>query len=114
MGEKPKQKPDVEKLLAENAELTGLAASLGAMATGAALMVDDYADFGKDGTERDPPIPHHYMYGAIMLLGGLFGVCMSGLAFLKKVLPPPEGEKPPESFVKQAVPLEDVERKLLK
>ena len=66
-------------------DLVGLAGSIAAMALGGALMIDDYKDIGKDGSERDPPIPHHYMYGIITLLGGVAGTCLFGLKTLKKV-----------------------------
>jgi hypothetical protein len=65
-------------------ELAGLAASIGTMALGAALIFDDVRDFGLDGSERDPPVPHHYIYGILMLLGGVAGTCYSGLSLLKK------------------------------
>ncbi|MGC8937223.1 MAG: hypothetical protein ACP5KV_07695 [Candidatus Methanomethylicaceae archaeon] len=65
-------------------ELAGLAAGIGTMAIGAALMFDDVKDFGLDGSERDPPMPHHWLIGALILASGVAGTCMLGIDFLRK------------------------------
>jgi len=66
-------------------DLAGLLGSLAGIAAGAGLVLDDYKDLGKDGSERDPPMPHHYMWGIIALLGGLAGTCLFGISLLKAV-----------------------------
>jgi hypothetical protein len=121
MGEKPKplreeQPPKwLQDLLAglqANQEAAGLALSLAAVAAGAALMLDDYKDFGKDGSERDPPMPHHWLLGALTLLGGVAGACASGAALLKR-LPKPRresAEKLPPSLLEQGASIELVEK----
>jgi hypothetical protein len=77
---------DMLKVLSQNPETTGLAISLGAIVTGAVLMLDDYKDFGKDGSERRPAMPHHWLWGVLTLIGGVAGTCASGIALLKKTL----------------------------
>jgi hypothetical protein len=81
-GQIPKWLQDL--IASSGGEIAGLIGSIGAMALGAALLVDDYRDFGLDGTERDPPMPHHWLWGALVLVGGVAGACASGLALLKR------------------------------
>ncbi|MCR6691534.1 MAG: hypothetical protein MRT15_04015 [archaeon YNP-LCB-003-016] len=76
----------LQELIANSSgEIAGLIGSIIAIATGAGLMLDDYKDFGLDGTERDPPMPHHWLLGSIVLIGGVMGACASGLSILKKL-----------------------------
>jgi len=98
----PSQINDLFKMISSNPEAAGLAASLGAIALGAALALDDYADLGKVGDERDPPRPHHYQYGLALLLGGVAGTCASGLALLKKFAKPRKVKRPPRSLLEGA------------
>lgn len=119
-AEQPKQEPmpkwiqDLLNSLSQNPEAVGLAASLGAIAAGAVLLLDDYKDFGKDGSERNPAMPHHWQWGALTLIGGVAGACTSGLALLKKMPTPQKPlQRAPESFLKQAVPLDELKKKLL-
>jgi len=104
----PSQINDLFKMLSSNPEAAGLAASLGAIALGAALALDDYADLGKVGDERDPPRPHHYQYGLALLLSGVAGTCVSGLALLKRFAGQRKVKKPPRSLLEGA-PAELVE-----
>jgi hypothetical protein len=67
-------------------KVAGLIASLGAVAVGGACLIDDYRDFGKDGFERDPPMPHHYMLGVVLLGLGVAGVGVSTLSLLVDLL----------------------------
>ena len=90
--------------VSSNPEVAGLAASIGAIALGATLVLDDYADLGKLGDERDPPMPHHYQYGLIILLGGVFGTCMSGLALLKRLANNKRLKRLPPSLLEGAPP----------
>jgi hypothetical protein len=90
--QEPKWLQDLLDGFSQNPEFTGLIASLGAIAAGATMLLDDAKDFGKDGTERDPPMPHHWLWGALTLIGGVVGACTSGLALLKK-LPVNRGAK---------------------
>ena len=62
-----------------------LAAGLGVFATGAALLIDDYKDFGLDGTERDPPYPHHWLVGAILMIAGIGLTGASAVQILSKI-----------------------------
>jgi hypothetical protein len=101
--EKPIQ--DILAMLTKTPEVAGLAVSIGAIALGASLMIDDYRDFGKLGTERNPPVPHHEIYGILVFMGGVTGACASGLALLKKLPPPPKPvEKLPPSVLEGAPP----------
>jgi hypothetical protein len=121
MGEKPKPLKDeqfpkwLQDLLTglqANQEAAALALSLAAVAAGAALMLDDYKDFGKDGSERDPPMPHHWLWGALTLIGGVAGACASGAALLRR-LPKPRKRatvKLPPSLLEQGAPIELVEK----
>jgi hypothetical protein len=79
-----------------------LGPSLAAFIGGAALLLDDAADFGKLGDERrpheehssgkmpsiipdlklPPPTPHHWLLGAILMCGGVAGLGMSLLDLL--------------------------------
>jgi hypothetical protein len=111
----PKQEPmpkwvqDLLGGLSQNPGAAGLVASLCAIVAGAALLLDDAKDFGKDGTERDPPMPHHWIYGTLILIGGVAGACSSGWALLKK-LPKPKGvERLPPSLLEGA-PAEVIEK----
>lgn len=54
-----------------------LGASLASFFGGVALLLDDVKDFGKFGEERNPPIPHHWIYGVILMCGGLVGLGLS-------------------------------------
>jgi hypothetical protein len=88
-SEQPKWLQDLLTSLSANPETAGLALSVGAIATGAGLMLDDYKDFGEpvcEGCEVIPnsPHPHHWLLGALTLIGGVAGACVSGLALLKK------------------------------
>jgi hypothetical protein len=100
----PKWLQDILAGATQNPELAGLVVSLGTIATGAALLLDDAKDFGKDGSERNPPMPHHWLIGALTLIGGVVGACTSGLAMLKKTMP--QKSIVPKSFLKQAIPME--------
>ena len=71
--------------LRDRPELGGLAGGMGAFILGAALLVDDYNDFGKDGSERDPPSPHHWLAGAIIMMAGVAATCASGLKLLAEL-----------------------------
>jgi hypothetical protein len=53
------------------------------MATGVALMIDDIRDLGRLGSERNPPIPHHWIYGLIVFLGGAVATGLGGLMLLQ-------------------------------
>jgi hypothetical protein len=111
--QEPKWLQDLLDGFSQNPEVAGLIASLGAIAAGAAMLLDDAKDFGKDGTERDPPMPHHWLWGALTLIGGVAGACTSSLTLLKKLSPPQKPvEMLPESFLKQSVPVEKVQEKL--
>jgi hypothetical protein len=56
----------------------------GAVATvaGLALMADDVNDLGKTGLERDPPVPHHYLWGFLLTLVGVGALGVGALALL--------------------------------
>jgi len=114
-GEKqPKLLEDIFAALRQNPEVAGLMSSIGAILLGGILLLDDYKDFGKDGSERDPAMPHHWLWGALTLIGGVAGACTSGLALLKKMpIPQKPLQRAPESFLKQAVPLDELQKKLL-
>jgi hypothetical protein len=93
-GERPKH-PSVPEWLHnipesvfQNREVIGLIASVGAMLAGGVMMLDDVKDFGKDGTERNPPRIHHWLVGALTFMGGLIGTCTFGIAVLKKYVKP--------------------------
>jgi hypothetical protein len=108
----PKWLQDLLSNVAQNSELAGLVASLGAIAAGSAMLLDDAKDFGKDGSERSPAMPHHWLVGALTLIGGVAGACTAGLALLKKVGPPPRRVEVPESFLRQAIPVDEALEKL--
>jgi len=55
------------------------------MALGAALLLDDAGDFAKDGSERDPPGPHHWLAGVILMGAGMAAACASGLKLLAEL-----------------------------
>jgi hypothetical protein len=57
-------------------------ASLAAFITGTALLLDDARDFGKLGNERNPPLPHHYLYGLVLMFGGMFGIGLSLMSLI--------------------------------
>lgn len=59
-----------------------LGPSLAAFFGGIALLLDDAHDFGKFGDERDPPMPHHWLWGCLLMMGGTIGLGMSMLNFL--------------------------------
>jgi hypothetical protein len=103
-------KKQLQDWLTENAEVAGLLASIGTILGGAALLLDDVKDFGKIGTERNPPMPHHYIYGALMILGGVAGACFSGLSLLRRLPPPNPKKKLPPSLLDQGAPAELVEK----
>jgi hypothetical protein len=103
-------KKQLQDWLTENAEVAGLLASLGTIFGGAALLLDDVKDFGKIGTERNPPVPHHYMYGALMIISGVAGTCASGLALLKKLPKPKTVEKKLPPSVLEGAPPELIEK----
>jgi hypothetical protein len=103
LAELDEGKKQLQDWLSENAEAAGLLASIGTILGGAVLLLDDVKDFGKIGTERNPPMPHHYMYGALMVIGGVAGICASGLALLKK-LPKPKASEMPPSLLEGAPP----------
>ena len=67
----------------ETLDAVGLAASIGTIALGTGLLLDDYKDIGLLGNERDPPMPHHYQYGLILIVAGVAGACYTGLSLLK-------------------------------
>lgn len=112
----PKQEPhpkwlqDLLGAFSQNPEVAGLVASLGAIAAGAALMLDDAKDFGKDGTDRDPPMPHHWLVGALTLIGGVAGACTSSLALLKKLPPKPKAEEKLPPSLLEGAPTEVLEK----
>jgi len=66
-----------------------LLASIGAIGAGVALMIDDRKDLGRLGSERNPPLPHHWIWGALSFIGGLTGL---GLTFMDLLVaaPPPK------------------------
>lgn len=74
----------------------GLLASGGAFFTGVALLLDDAKDFGKLGDERDPPLPHHWLIGALVMMGGAAGMGFSLLRLMQENPPP---LKMPQSLV---------------
>lgn len=80
--------------------LTGLIASTGALLTGVGLLADDAADFGKLGHERDPPLPHHWIYGVLIMMGGAAGMGFSLLRLLQST--PPPAAKLPRSLLEGA------------
>jgi hypothetical protein len=86
---KTEQMKWLQDLISANPEAVGLASSVAAIAAGAGLMLDDYRDFGEpmcEGCEAmDSPHPHHWLLGALAFLGGVAGVCASGLAILKRL-----------------------------
>ena len=63
-------------------------ASSGAFFTGVALLLDDAKDFGKLGDERDPPLPHHWLVGALVMIGGAAGMGFSLLRLMQENPPP--------------------------
>lgn len=105
----PKWMQDMLAGLVANPEVAGLAASVGTIALGVALALDDAKDFGKLGDERDPPVPHHWEYGILMLLGGIAGLGLSILDLLSKQ-PPLKRAPLPLSLEEQGAPIELVEK----
>lgn len=80
--------------------MSGVLISGGAFFTGVALLLDDAKDFGKMGDERDPPLPHHWLYGALMMIGGTAGMGFSLLRLLQSS--PPPAAKLPQSLLEGA------------
>jgi len=66
--------------------------SISAIALGSGLLIDDYKDFGKLGDERNPPVPHHYIWGLVSLIAGVTGAGLTALDILRELgfKPPPE------------------------
>jgi len=63
---------EVSKIILARAP--ALVGSIGALGAGVAMLLDDYLDIGKSGGERNPPMPHHWLYGVIALIAGVTGV----------------------------------------
>lgn len=92
-----------------------LVSSLGAFFGGALLLLDDYKDFGKMGDERDPPVPHHWLWGVLAMVGGVAGINLSLLNLLSST--PELAEKirekiEEERLVKKALPPDYLEKVL--
>jgi hypothetical protein len=110
----PKWLEDIVAIAAKNPELVGLAGSIGAIALGASLIMDDYKDLGEPicpGCKVIPnaPHPHHWLLGCLILLSGVAGTCASGLTLLKKLGPPPKPEEKLPPSVLEGAPREIVE-----
>ena len=110
---KKEEEPDVPW------NLMGIAGSLGGFALGCALLADDYKDFGDFSTPNHPNPLHHWQLAIPILLGSLAGLGLSLLNLLYsappppiKEAPPPVQETPPESFLEQAAPLNEVQKRL--
>lgn len=65
-------------------ELLGLIVSIGVTVFGVCLILDDVKDYGLFGVERNPPVPHHWIYGVLLMAGGIAGICYFGTILLKK------------------------------
>lgn len=88
-----------------------LAASGATFLAGIGLLMDDAHDFGKMGTERDPPMPHHWLYGCLLILMSAAGLGFSLLDLLGSTPPPPApAKKLPLSLEEQGATPEEVER----
>jgi hypothetical protein len=48
-------------------------------------MIDDIRDLGKLGSERNPPMPHHWLYGLIAFMGGAVAMGLGGLMLLQEL-----------------------------
>lgn len=75
-----------EDLKAFTDRLPAFAAGVGALIAGVAMLMDDFKDIGKTGAERNPPVPHHWMYGIIAIVGGVAGVGLTVLDLHKELV----------------------------
>ena len=91
---------DVSRLLDELASpVAGVLVSSGAFFTGVALLLDDAKDFGKLSStfiSKDPPLPHHWLIGTLIMMGGIAGMGFSLLRLMQENPPP---LKMPQSLV---------------
>ena len=112
-GETSPGSEDVSRLLDGLASPeAGLLASGGAFFTGVALLLDDAKDFGKLGDEKDQTnrpianVPHHWLYGVLVMMGGAAGMGFSILRLMQENPPPP---KMPQSLV-EGMPLRELNK----
>jgi len=100
----PKQELD-ELLKALVKRSPALAGSAVALAAGIGLLVDDAHDFGKLGEEPDHPSPfHHWLWGVLLMLGGVAGLGFALLDLLGSTPPQTPIERLPPSIRKRALP----------
>jgi len=66
-------------------EAVGIGVGIGVIALGAVLLLDDYKDFGLSGAERSPPVPHHWLYGVLIIAGGVALICWCAACWLKRL-----------------------------
>lgn len=90
-----------------------LAPSLAAFLGGAGLLLDDAHDFGKLDSPDHPSPLHHWMWGALLMIGGVAGL---GVSLLELLAANPEAaeelrKKIQETRIaKKALPLELLQR----
>lgn len=94
--QKPAEDPILSLIRSIGGVSPALGPSLAAFLGGAVLLLDDAADFGKLGDERrphrqvtknmpslfpdfqlPPPTPHHWLLGAVLMIGGVAGLGLS-------------------------------------
>jgi len=67
-------------------ELMGLLGSIGAFGLGTALLFDDAKDLGEFSSEDHPSPLHHWIWGLLLMTGGLTGICGFGAKLLEKIV----------------------------
>lgn len=114
--QKTEAPPSLIDLLASiDPNLVGLAGSLTAFAAGAALLLDDATDLGKFDTPDHPSPFHHWIYGALLMVGGVAGM---GVTTLNLLASNPDAVKHMRDqmqeahFIRKAVPPEALEKLL--
>lgn len=92
---------DLGRLLEElnSSPVASLLTSGGLFFTGVGLLLDDAKDFGKLSStfiSKDPPLPHHWLIGTLIMMGGIAGM---GFNILRLVQENPPPLKIPKSLV---------------
>jgi hypothetical protein len=92
----------------------GLAGGIAGYIAGSMLMLDDAKDLGKFSTKDHPDPLHHWMWGALLMMGSMGTIFYSLADMISKLPPPPKDwssrSKMPIGLLEQGFPLEQVEK----